>query len=263
MRGKLNFSFSLHYIELKRRGWIEKFFDNFNYARQAGSSVVLQMNLCDEYVDYFDEIKSICLERAGALPQLAATRDEQNLDSDIRLFTKHSKEEYNNFGEEFDSPLFRFTMRNFMVSRKEFCYAGKWTYVLDLSTGILKPCYASQIRQNIFEDIDRPIKFQPVGNHCHSPFCMNSSHFLALGNIPSLLSPSYADLRNRHCTDGREWYTEEFKEAMSGKLYENNDADFDRYAYQRQAIEDGLLHYGATILSPKMRQKIKSIFHVP
>lgn len=50
MRGKLNFSFSLHYIELKRRGWIEKFFDNFNYVRQAGSSVVLQMNLCDEYV---------------------------------------------------------------------------------------------------------------------------------------------------------------------------------------------------------------------
>ena len=38
-------------------------------------------------------------------------------------------------------------------------------------------------------------------------------------------------------------------------LYENNDADFDRYAYQRQAIEDGLLHYGATILSPKMRQR--------
>lgn len=123
--------------------------------------------------------------------------------------------------------------------------------------------YIELKRQNIFEDIDRPIKFQPVGNHCHSPFCMNSSHFLALGNIPSLLSPSYADLRNRHCTDGREWYTEEFKEAMSGKLYENNDADFDRYAYLRQAIEDGLLHYGATILSPKMRQKIKSIFHVP
>ena len=65
MRGKLNFSFCLHYIELKRRGWIEKFFDNFNYARQAGSSVVLQMNLCDEYVDYFDEIKSICLERTS------------------------------------------------------------------------------------------------------------------------------------------------------------------------------------------------------
>ena len=50
---------------------------------------------------------------------------------------------------------------------------------------------------------------------------MNSSHFLSLGVIPSINCPSYADLRNRKCIDGSEWYNETMKEALSKKLYNN------------------------------------------
>ena len=64
----------------------------------------------------------------------------------------------------------------------------------------------------------------PVGQYCQSPFCMNSSHFISLGTIPELKdAPTYADLRNRICIDGSEWYTPEFKNMSSQKLYDNVD----------------------------------------
>ena len=86
----------------------------------------MSMNLC-----------LLCLDNVGALPQLAATRDELNLSNDIRLFTHHTKEEYIHNGREFDSPLFDFTMKNFMVKRHEYCYAGKWGGSLNMATDLV------------------------------------------------------------------------------------------------------------------------------
>ena len=41
--------------------------------------------------------------------------------------TALSKEEYIKIGKEMQSPLFDFTCKNFMVKRKEYCYAGYWS----------------------------------------------------------------------------------------------------------------------------------------
>ena len=123
---RVNFSFSLHYLELLRLNAVERFFSNIKRVREAGCSILVQFNLCDEYEPHLETIKKLCLENVGALPQIAATRDEFGLDNDIKLFTKHSVEEYTHVVDDFESPLFKFTMQNFMVSRKEYCYAGKW-----------------------------------------------------------------------------------------------------------------------------------------
>jgi hypothetical protein len=199
------------------------------------------------------------MERIGALPQLAATRDEINLHKDIRLYTEHSPEEYLKIGREFSSPLFDFTMKNFMVKRKEFCYAGKWTYVLNLSTGILKPCYASNIRQNIFKDTESPIKLTAIGCHCRSPFCMNSSHFMSLGVIPSIDTPSYEELRNRKCSDGSEWYNPTMKEALSHHFKEYNDMKVDRVPYYKQFIKDSLISGAINIIPYSIKMKLKAM----
>lgn len=215
---RLHFAFSYHYLELKRKNFFNVFWENVERIRNAGCSFLIQLNLCDEYVPYIADIKKDCLEHVGAYPQIAATRDEKHLGKDVRLYTIHSQKEYEEFGSTFDSPLFRFTMKNFMVKRTEFCYAGKSSFVLNLSTGMLKPCYASNLSQNIFEDTAKPIRFTAIGKHCKSLFCMNSSHFMSWGVIPSVPTPSYADLRNRQCADGREWYTLTMKNALSLKL---------------------------------------------
>ena len=256
---RVNFSFSYHYLELQRTNQLQRFFENIKYVRSLGCSFVVQLNLCDEYIDCFDEIKKTCIDNVGALPQLAATRDEINLHKDIRLFTKKTKEEYMQLGESFDSSLFRFTMKNFMVKRKEFCYAGQWAYVLNLSTGIMKPCYASHIKQNIFENVDEPIKLTAVGCHCRSPFCMNSSHFMSMGVIPSVDAPSYGGLRNRACADGTEWYNDTMKEVLYEKISNHRSHEIDKRAVRTQYIKDSLVSGFVNIIPYSIKNKLKHL----
>lgn len=215
----LHFSFSFHYLELKRLNLLDAFFDNIKMVRKAGASILVQFNLCDEYIPYLDEMERICVERVGAKPQVAATRKESKGLQKIELMTSHTQKEYEEYGRHFESPLFDFTMKNFNVKRKEFCYAGDWTGNLDLATGIMRRCYSSYIFQDIFKNPKEPLRLLAVGNHCGSSFCMNSSHFMSFGVIPSIDAPTYAELRNRKEAG---WYTEEMEEFLSGKLDDSN-----------------------------------------
>lgn len=215
----LHFAFSFHYLELKRLNLLERFFENVRLVRAAGVSFVVQINLCDEYVPYLDDIKRLCLENVGAMPQVAVTRKEENGLHKIELLSKHSPKEYKELGDTFQSPLFDFTMKNFNVKRKEFCYAGDWTATLDLSTGIMRRCYSSYIFQDVFKNPNERIRFMAMGNCCGSPFCMNSSHFMSLGVIPKIETPTYAELRNRKEVG---WYTDETEKFLSCKLSESN-----------------------------------------
>ena len=218
-RCRLHISFSFHYLELKRTNRLDAFFDNINYVKGLGCSILVQVNLCDEYIPVIKEIQDICIDRVGAKPQLAATRKEYSLSKKIELMTENSDEEYVNNGKSFESPLFDFTMKNFNVKRKEFCYAGAWAYTLNFKTGVLKRCYASCIHQNIFKDTEKPLINCAVGNRCGSLFCLNSSHFMSLGTIPTVDTPTYADLRDRANAN---WMTPAFKSFVSKRLYDNN-----------------------------------------
>lgn len=215
----LHFAFSFHFLELKKLNLIDTFFNNINIVKERGVSFVVQLNLCDEYIPYLDEIKNICIERVGAQPQIAATRKEQKRLDKVELYTSYSKKEYIDFGKKFDSPLFDFTMKNFNVKRNEFCYAGEWSGILDLSTGIMRRCYNSYIYQDIFKNPQEKIRFIAIGKCCSAPFCMNSSHFMSLGVIPSISTPTYAELRNRK---DAKWYTDEMENFLNQKLSVNN-----------------------------------------
>ncbi len=215
---RLHLSFSLHYLELKRLNLLNAFFSNVRKARQSGASILVQINLCDDYISRIDEIKELCLKEVGAYPQVALTRDESCVP--MKIFSKLSDEEYFLKGEEFNSPLFRFTFKNFNVKRKEYCYAGDWSGVLNLATGVLQKCYAnSDGAQDIFEDVNSLIRFEAVGKNCLNNYCVNSSHFMSLGVIPSIKTPSYADLRNRA---EAEWYSDEMVTFLNRRLYADN-----------------------------------------
>ena len=60
-----------------------------------------------------------------------------------------------------------------------------------------KKCYSEVENQNIFEDLSKPIEFKPIGYGCGCKYCINSSHFMSLGTIPDIKTPTYAELRNR------------------------------------------------------------------
>lgn len=215
----IHISFSFHYIELLKKNLIDTFFDNIKMMRDAGCSILLQINLSDEYIPYWDEIKRIAQERVGAYPQVALTRDESN--GTYRIKTNiMTDEQYIAKGKEMDSPLFDFTCNNFMVKRKEYCYAGYWTAKLNLCTGEMTGCYGNGIHQNIFEDITKPITWHPIGHHCCFQYCFNSSHFISQGVIPELLPLlSYGELRNR---EEAQWYTPVMKNFLYAQFEDTN-----------------------------------------
>ena len=216
---RLHFSFSFHYLELKRLNLLDKFFENIHFVKDLGCSFMVQLNLCDEYLAYLDEIKSNCIEKIGAMPQLAATRKESEGLVNVELHTKLSQRDYEEIGETFDSPLFKYTMKNFNVRRKEFCYAGDRSGVLNLATGELKKCYGDPCSQKIFEDPNKKINFSPVGKNCYSSFCMNSSHFMSLGILNNEEKDTYCSLRNR---EEVHWFNDTMKEVLSNKMVGNN-----------------------------------------
>lgn len=213
---RLHFSLSFHYVELKRKGWLDRFFDNVNLIKNKGCSYTIQLNWCDDYIPLSEEIKGVCMNRLGFLPQLQVTRDESEV-KNIKLLTSLSKEEYISSARSYASNLFDFGMRNFRNRLSGFCYAGEWSGVLELSQGILRKCYSTGRPQNIFEDIRRPIVFEPIGYACKSSYCINSTHFLSLGVKPNVDCPTYACLRNRNNCFNRNMY-----DFLNAKLSDNN-----------------------------------------
>ena len=215
---RLHIAFSFHFLELKRLNLMSVFFDNIRKVREKGVSYVLQINTCDEYIPFIEEIKDISIKETGALPQVALSRDETC--RPMKILTALDENIFVKIWSTFNSPLFDLTYKNFNVKRKEFCYAGDWSFVLNLSTGILTKCYANkEDSQNIFQDVSQPIRFAAIGRNCKNTYCVNSSHFMTLGVIPSIKIPTYAAVRKR---EGSDWYNEDMEQFLSSKLYETN-----------------------------------------
>lgn len=222
---RLFFKFSFQFLELKRLNLLDVFINNIKKVSNAGCSFTVEITPNDELIPYIDEIKEISLKNFGALPHITVARN--NKQKDLPILTNLSKEEYKNVWGQFDSVMFNYKLDCFNVKRTEFCYAGLWTAYLMLGTGLLKQCYAGKImEQNIFEDINKPITFSPVGKNCPEPHCFNSHAWLAFGDIPLHEAPTYADITNRACKDCEEWLKPNVKELFSTKLKELNNCPF-------------------------------------
>lgn len=220
-RKRLFFKVSFHFLELKRLNKIEVFFSNIDLIRNMKASFTVEVTPSDELIPYISELKEISLRFLGALPHITVARDESK--PEYPLLTKLSRDEYMQTWRQFDSKLFDFKIGVFGQRRREYCYAGNWTWTLNLLTGTMKQCYKTNYFANIFKNPDKPIKFVNIGHGCKAPHCHNAHAFLCFGSIPELNTPYYAELRNRVCADGSEWLQPEMKEFMSCKLAESNE----------------------------------------
>ena len=216
---RLAFKFSFHYLELKRLNKLEDYVKNIKLMQDSGASFSIEITPYDELIEYIDEIKEFSLKNFGALPHITVAR-EDNTDNK-KILTKLSKQEYNKVWSQFNSKMFSFKLSTILVKRKEYCYAGKWSYILDIGKGVLSQCYSNNMQQNIFENM-KPIKIKSVGRKCLEPHCYNSHAFLTWGNIPRLKAPYYYEMRNRIQSDEKEWLNPYMKEFCSHKLKENN-----------------------------------------
>ena len=216
LRAYLSISFSFHYLELQRKNLLQTFFNNFTKMKKAGCTVVVNMVLDDSYLPHIEEIKRLSIANFGALPQISYPKKLQK-NKNWESLTKapmHTSE----IAETFDSGYWRFTEQYFNYDRKKFCYAGAWSFTINLATGWICRCYNHRPHQNIFEDLISPIQYKAVGNMCFSSSC-GGGLFLPQGVVPDLKAPSYFDLKNR---SEAHWYNENFKNFLSQQLHENN-----------------------------------------
>ncbi len=219
---RLFFKFSYHYLELKKRNLFEKFFNNIRKVVNAGASFTLEATPSDELIPYIDEMKELAIKEVGAVCHVTVARDEHDR-SIIPILSKMNPEQYHETWKVFDSEFFEYKFSVFSQKRTEFCYAGDWTLFFNLGTGMLHQCYCSLFSQNILDDVNKPIVFKAIGHHCLQPHCYNAHAFLTFGAIPEHQSPTYAEIRNRVCTDGTEWLKPEMKSFMSERLKDNNE----------------------------------------
>ena len=217
----LFFKFSYHYLEFKQRGLFDVFFNNIRKVRDAGCSFTLELTPSDDMVPYIDEIKQRAIAELGAPNHVTIARDERTKNR-LPMLTQLSRQEYIDTWKTFDSALFDYKLTIFGHKRREFCYAGDWSFCVNLATGKMKQCYRTYYRADIFRDITKPIPFRAIGNCCKEHHCYNGHSLIVLGDIPSQSTPTYAQLRNRQSLGGSEWLRPEMKSFMSTRLKESN-----------------------------------------
>lgn len=213
---RLFFKISFHYLELRRLKLMDRFFDNIELVKNSGISYTVELTPDDSYIPYIDEIKEICNDKLGALCHVTVPRDERV--PGHPLMTKLSREEFRNTWKTFDSALFDFKESIFEVPRKEFCYAGKWSIVLNMSSGDYYQCYIGNYLGNIFKDVENPLNLLPIGNNCPEGHCFNGHAFLGFGLIPEIKSPTFAEMRNRKTASGENWIGSDMLSIMESRL---------------------------------------------
>lgn len=220
-RKRIFFKFSLHYFELQRMHKTELFFENILRMKKAGCSFTIELTPDDAYLEVKEEIKRLCVEKAGAVCHVTVPRNDTTREH--KILSKYTIEELVDKWKDFDSELLTFKKSIWEKPRCEYCYAGDWFFTVDLRTGSTAQCYeGNSLRFNIYENIDKKIPFKAVGNKCPSAHCFNGHAFLPLGVIPEFEAPSYTSLRDRECQDGSHWVTEEMQDTLSSKLKNAN-----------------------------------------
>lgn len=217
---RMFFKFSFHYEELKRLNLFDVYFKNIQRVKEAGCSFTVELVPYDELAEYIDDIKDLCIKNTGALPHVTVGRDEGT--KELALLSKHSKSEYKKIWSVFDSEMFNFKVEMFGEAPNAYCYAGEWSCSLRLDTGDVIQCNGCRKIDNIYENTDRPLKYQPVGMQCPHAHCYNCHAYITMGAIPGFDAPTYVQMRDRECADGSHWITPKVRDFFNQKFEDNN-----------------------------------------
>lgn len=219
----LYFKFSFQYFELIRTNTMDVFFKNVKKVQEAGCSFSVDITPHDRLIPYISDIKKIFIEQLGALPHITVARDTTT--SELKMLTELSKEEFIKTWSVFDSAKFDYKVQEFSKPHHEFCYAGDWSFSLEIGTGNLRKCDGAPVPKkmdfyNMYTNPEEEINFEPIGTKCPIAHCYNCHALLTLGTIPELETPTYAEMLDRIDDKGRHWLQPRIRELYSHKFKE-------------------------------------------
>ena len=216
LRKHLFLKFSFHYEELKRLQRLEEFFHTIEMVKEANLSFSIELPAYDKFIPENSAIIKLCKEKTGALPHIATLRDERK--EGFPVLSEYSFQQLNAIWAVYDSELFRIRSDVMEKKYRGFCYAGDWTCTINLESGEIKQCFHERIIGNLYQETE--LKWEAVGDHCHSEYCYACHSFLTLGVIPELeIATCYDATRDR---ENAAWLTQEMKSFMHQKLFQNN-----------------------------------------
>ena len=176
---------SFHYLELKRLNKLDDFFNNMKKIVRAGGSSFPFLVICEDYIPLLDEIRDVCLENLGELPHCTAALDFTDAKmSPFKFYdTNFKKVIQEKFKSQINDTFDRFLS---VDVKKHFCYAGKWSFVLNTSSGSISRCFYSPVEQNIFRDISSPINLDAIGTNCCIGNCALHYNLVSQGIMPDI-----------------------------------------------------------------------------
>lgn len=235
LRERLGFKFSYHYLELKRLGKLDVFFENAKKIHAAHSSVCIEAGAFDDCAPFVDEMRDRCYQEMGALPHAADIHDGY---PHFNRLTKKNIQEHFTTWDKFKSPVFEFQKREWLNPIKGFCYGGDWFLQVYLENGQLQPCIGGgNFIGNLYENMDKPLHYVALGQNCVCPHCYGMHCYLTIGLVPSMQTPHYDVMRNRVMADGSEWLTATLRDFMHCKLTEANA----EYSSEKKAFINALM----------------------
>ncbi|WP_395549018.1 MULTISPECIES: radical SAM protein [unclassified Lacrimispora] len=209
---RLFFKCSFHFLELKRKNLMDTFFRNLKSIREMGASFTVELCASDELEPYIDEIKEICMREVGAYPHVVIPRTDDTKE----LLSKHTLAQFKDIWKVFDSTLFDFKAKYWGEKRTEFCRAGEYEFLVNGGNGNYSKCYKQGVTQNLFEDLSKPILFEPVGFECKMTHCFNAHIFLGFGCIGEIHDATYKEMRDRiDVNTGKHWLNPTMREVFN------------------------------------------------
>lgn len=218
----LEFKCSFHYLWLREHGLLERFAENVKRIWNAGASANIEITPSDELIPYIEEVKSFSIEHFGALPHLTIARDDRT--KEIGYLTHLNMSDYDAAWSQFDSGFWRFKKSIFGVKQTDSCFAGAWSYYIDMMTGEAKPCYFGQSFFNFYkkEDGEYPPLSERMVGKCPLAHCYNGHALMTLGLIPHRYSTRYGEIRDRSRLDGTHWLQPDLRAFFDTKLEDGN-----------------------------------------
>lgn len=228
LRKWLYIKFSFHYLELRKHAeGIPRFFSNVHKIQNAGISFSIDITPYDELIPRIDTIIELFNENMnGALPHISVARDMSS--PGLEILSKYSKEELLSIWGVFKSNKFEYKLSEFLKPHREYCYAGKLGFSLEMLTGNCRICDGAPEPfkmdfYNLYDCTNEPIPFVEIGYNCPTAHCYNCHALLTLGLIPELKTPTYADMLDRIDRDGNHWLRENIYDLYSKRLIGNGE----------------------------------------
>ena len=224
---KIFFKFSYHFLELERIKQFDRFWQNVKAVKESQCSYSIEITPSDLLINRIDEIKEdFNRHENGRMPHVTFTRDatKEGLD----LYSQLSLDNYIKTWSVFNSDLFETKVGLYKRKIEENCYAGCWSYRINLMNGNLQSCYKQEIGESIFQNTNKNIPLNTVKSHCRLDYCFNNHAFIVWGDVPQIECKNYLQMRDR-CDEKEMWVKEPYRAVMKQKLYDNNFQYIDRW----------------------------------